>query len=79
MLLALLVRQRAPLFAHTLLVHATRVNSIHSRAVAQSLAHPLPAHRAVLLEPTTPHLDIIDPVYAKQDSNIEPIDLHLRV
>ena len=28
---------------------------------AQSLAHPLPAHRTALLEPTTPHLDTIDP------------------
>ena len=35
-----------------------------------SLAHPLPAHRAVQLEPTTPHLDIVDPVGCFRDANI---------
>jgi hypothetical protein len=35
-----------------------------------SLAHPLPAHRAVLLEPTTPRSDIIDPVGCLRDANV---------
>ena len=40
------------------------------RVFAQSLAHPLPAHRTVLLEPTTPHLEVIDPVGCLKDANV---------
>ena len=39
-------------------------------AALLSLAHPLPAHRGVLLEPTTPHSKVVDPVGCLRDANV---------
>ena len=39
-------------------------------AALLSLAHPLPAHRGLLLEPTTPHSKVVDPVGCLRDANV---------
>ena len=47
-----------------------RPHDLSHVAAAQSLTQPFPTDRAVLLKPTAPHLEIVDPVGCFKDANV---------